>query len=701
MSQSGGQGSVSQYEGCSDCAAVSSYKVFEYYHCDIMPCPMPNPPVGDTRQSAIDEVTNQLRAAGKDPNNYNIDIAEGGGSCPAPGCDAGPFPMTVGVAYACEKSNPSVTGACNNSLQNGCASGSPNDDAVADDAGFWRWRCDGSNGGANSGTCQLAKPSASVPGSCASFTGQYTSQPATSTANGCTNGTFADTSDDSGNFRWDCIGSNSAGDAHCTAAVAPVGQCNNSTQNGCTQGTANDDAVADTNEHFKWRCDAAGGNSDTCEKVKDVPPGCDPVTTSIKNLDVVFLADNTGSMGPYIQSVQERASAILGKLTGGDSRFNGVDLRTGVAAYWGDPSEGTAGKGPTGYSQIFKSLSNDSNATQASINNDWRPYGGGDLPEANFYALNQLVSAGWRSDTARVIVWMGDAPGHERTVSAATAGTNLKNARIMTIALYADSEYGSMNENGQADYIANVTGGISTTLATGADAVANQIVNAIYTVSDNYCNSGNPGSPSSEPPPPPVQTCVPNGTTTVSSCEDGLRDYTYDSCGNVVSMRRNRSCDDGCFAAKTNILMSDGSHKNIEDIKVGDTVMSFDKKHKDSKLAPKRVSHIFLMGDKQTYFVHDTKVTAHHKFLTGSGKMKSISEMDANDTIVLKDGQEIGLGEVKKGPVEPVYNFNVEDNHSYIADDMRVGNMTPLSPLPDGVYTQEELNYRNVIYNKP
>ncbi len=49
--------------------------------------------------------------------------------------------------------NCGVTGRCDNSARNGCLSGSPNDAAIGDTASLYRWRCDGLNGGANSGTC--------------------------------------------------------------------------------------------------------------------------------------------------------------------------------------------------------------------------------------------------------------------------------------------------------------------------------------------------------------------------------------------------------------------------------------------------------------------------------------------------------------------------------------------------------------------
>ena len=61
--------------------------------------------------------------------------------------------------------------------------------------------------------------------------------------------------------------------------------------------------------------------------------------------DVVFLMDNTGSMGGPITSTKRNASTILDAISGGDARFAGIDTRYAVATYWGDPREHIPGSG--------------------------------------------------------------------------------------------------------------------------------------------------------------------------------------------------------------------------------------------------------------------------------------------------------------------------------------------------------------------
>lgn len=57
-------------------------------------------------------------------------------------------------------------------------------------------------------------------------------------------------------------------------------------------------------------------------------------TTPVDKLDVLFLADNTGSMSDGIANVQNNAASLLNSL---ESTYD--DLQVGVAKYYGDPQE--------------------------------------------------------------------------------------------------------------------------------------------------------------------------------------------------------------------------------------------------------------------------------------------------------------------------------------------------------------------------
>ena len=127
--------------------------------------------------------------------------------------------------------------------------------------------------------------------------------------------------------------------------------------------------------------------------------------------DVYFLADTTGSMGGVLAAVQAGANNILSALSG-----LGLDLMFGVGHYRdfppATPSPFTHQLNPTGVA---------ANITAAI--GTWSATGGGDLPEGQFLAFDRLAqppggSIGWRGGARRIIVWFGDAPGHDPICTA-------------------------------------------------------------------------------------------------------------------------------------------------------------------------------------------------------------------------------------------------------------------------------------------
>jgi hypothetical protein len=144
----------------------------------------------------------------------------------------------------------------------------------------------------------------------------------------------------------------------------------------------------------------------------DIPP--QPITEPV---DVYFLADNTGSMNPSIASVKAGAASILATLAG-----TGLDIHYGVGSYhdFGDPVP------------VFHNLqpiTGNQAAVLAAING-WVATYGGDLPEANLYALHEVAIGfptanppiDWRPAALKFIVWFGDAPGHEPICAAVWGG---------------------------------------------------------------------------------------------------------------------------------------------------------------------------------------------------------------------------------------------------------------------------------------
>jgi hypothetical protein len=137
-----------------------------------------------------------------------------------------------------------------------------------------------------------------------------------------------------------------------------------------------------------------------------------PKSSVAAKVDVYFLADTTGSMGPILSAIQGSADAILTGL----AATAGLDVAFGVGNYKDFPNGGAS---PF---QHQVSPTADLAAARAGIN-AWAASGGRDIPEGQLFALDQLAedvggAIGWRFDARPIVVWFGDAPGHDNVCQA-------------------------------------------------------------------------------------------------------------------------------------------------------------------------------------------------------------------------------------------------------------------------------------------
>lgn len=164
--------------------------------------------------------------------------------------------------------------------------------------------------------------------------------------------------------------------------------------------------------------------------------------TSAK-VDVFFMTDTTGSMSGLINSVKTSATSILSTTAGlGDVAF-------GVGEYK-DFSDSYAYR-------LNTDVTTDQTAVQTGINM-YSASGGGDWHEANLYALNEAAEeSAWRDDSTRIMIWFGDAPGHDPSggVTEADAIAALNAEGITVLAMNTSS----LDSSGQASRIADATGG--------------------------------------------------------------------------------------------------------------------------------------------------------------------------------------------------------------------------------------------------
>ncbi|MBC6445337.1 MAG: hypothetical protein GDA50_07950 [Alphaproteobacteria bacterium GM202ARS2] len=135
-----------------------------------------------------------------------------------------------------------------------------------------------------------------------------------------------------------------------------------------------------------------------------------------------------------------------------------------------------------------------------------------------------------------------------------------------------------------------------------------------------------------------------------------------------------------CFAAGTPILMADGSTKPIELIEVGDKVASFPEHGCcDQPLESGAASDVFVHDDLDVMNFGDIQVTEAHPFLTDDGEFRSVAELRPGQMVIHHDGTPEHLPAISTGATHmQVFNFTVDDHHTYIAGGYRVHNSKPI-----------------------
>jgi len=164
--------------------------------------------------------------------------------------------------------------------------------------------------------------------------------------------------------------------------------------------------------------------------------------------DICFLADTTGSMTASLLNVRTNATVIMNMVLAAqpDSQF--------CAAQYRD-----VGDSPV--FQVDQIVTANTASVQSAINT-WAADGGGDTPEGQLNALTRLsTEAVFRPDSTRIIVWFGDASGHDPSLGATLNSTiaALVAEGVAVIAVPVTGGDG-LDATGQATAITNATGGV-------------------------------------------------------------------------------------------------------------------------------------------------------------------------------------------------------------------------------------------------
>ncbi|MDQ3762348.1 MAG: VWA domain-containing protein [Actinomycetota bacterium] len=147
----------------------------------------------------------------------------------------------------------------------------------------------------------------------------------------------------------------------------------------------------------------------------EVTVGIDPKGT-IPTIDVYFLSDTTGSMGDIIKKVRKEAGTICTDLRkkAQEAKDVNVDLQFGVGNYRDFDMNN-----PTKEDRFHHQLSPSAFGDAVAEIGKWELANGDSTAEGQLYALNQLAEPpggkliGWRQGAKRIVVWFGDAPGHD------------------------------------------------------------------------------------------------------------------------------------------------------------------------------------------------------------------------------------------------------------------------------------------------
>lgn len=130
----------------------------------------------------------------------------------------------------------------------------------------------------------------------------------------------------------------------------------------------------------------------------------------------------------------------------------------------------------------------------------------------------------------------------------------------------------------------------------------------------------------------------------------------------------------GCFAAGTIVRTPDGD-KEIQRIKVGDLVYSFDE---FGTVKESKVLKIFVHENDEVYKVSfwggSFDVTLNHWVLNQYNSFVEVGTLTQDDCLVDSMGHLRPVKSFEFISEQPVYNLTVEDNHTFIANNIRVHN---------------------------
>ena len=160
----------------------------------------------------------------------------------------------------------------------------------------------------------------------------------------------------------------------------------------------------------------------------------------------------------------------------------------------------------------------------------------------------------------------------------------------------------------------------------------------------------------------------------------------------------------GCFLSGTKVLMTDGSLKNIEEIKQGEYVLSFDET--EQKIVNSEVKELLIHTEEDTnnwekkYFIlttssgNEIRVTGNHLIYIvkeGYAKYIQVDKLQLGYIVLVSSEKEeyfeeiLSIKIVEKDP-KVIYNLHLNKPNNYFAEGILVHNEKAVDPTvnPDG-----------------
>ncbi len=136
-----------------------------------------------------------------------------------------------------------------------------------------------------------------------------------------------------------------------------------------------------------------------------------------------------------------------------------------------------------------------------------------------------------------------------------------------------------------------------------------------------------------------------------------------------------------CFLSGTMILVDGNKQKEIQNIKVGEYIVSYNEKTKSNNISKvlKKFSHD---ATEHLVFNDSLNATSNHPVLL-NGKWVEIGTAHIGDTLKDSKNNDVAIKSIKK-VTQPsqVYNLEVEGTHTYYADGILVHNKMYVPPPP-------------------